>query len=428
MRTQPRLGEERGFTLIEMMVALLIGIVAVSQLYILTRAVSNDTVKTRMETEAMQRARIGIELLTADLERAGLNASPNPARDPDSMVNPGTAAGANNQRAFERPAIVHLNRDDASGFDSILLVGSFITSKSYQAYLDSSTGRAVLTFAEPFAVDDECLDEFKPEYSFAHVIAPNGQTADAAIDTRTCPGGTNCTCTVTLDLGELFVGGASAFASGQLVRVAANQAALYSVQTVGDHPSLVRQFVKFSSENASTCTASAFAGTADPISAKIIADYVTDFQVWFRNVRDDGDDWLKPSTYDVGPQRILPCDKAELFETTAAGCLANQSHLQCTVTTEGTYVGPEHVRSAVVRLGVRTEKTDQEVMKLVTWDADAGVDKYDEADGRNRLVLYNAAPPPSGDVGAYKVRTVVTEIMLPNIAARMASFKEIPAL
>jgi hypothetical protein len=321
---------------------------------------------------------------------------------------------------------VHLNRDDASAFDSFLLVGSFATSRSYQAYLDTSTGRAVLTFTEKFATDDECQDEFKPEYSFAHVLAPNGQTADAAIDTVTCPGGTNCDCSVTLDFGELAVDGPSPFASGQLVRVAANQAALYSVRQVGDHNSLVRQFVKFSSENASTCSADSLAGTADPVSTKIIADYVTDFQVWFRNVRNDGEDWLKPSYYDVGPQRILPCDKAELFESAAAaGCLANQTHLSCTVTTEGTSLGPEHVRSAVVRLGVRAEKTDQEVMKGVVWDGDAGVD---DDNGLHRLVRYNVAPPPSGDVGAYKVRTVVTEVMLPNIAARMASFKGVPNL
>ena len=61
-------------------------------------------------------------------------------------------------------------------------------------------------------------------------------------------------------------------------------------------------------------------------------------------------------------------------------------------------------------------------MKRVTWN-DAGVD--DDL-GANRLVKYNVAPPPSGDVGAYKVRTVITEVMMPNIASRMASFKDIP--
>jgi prepilin-type N-terminal cleavage/methylation domain-containing protein len=440
---------ERGFTLIEMLVALVIGMIVVSQMYILTRAVGHDTTKQQMETEAMQRARVGIELLTADFERAGLNTSPNPARDPDSMVNPGET-GSTNQLAYNRPAIVHLNRTDTAN-DALLLVGSFLSSNTYQATIDGSGTRVVLTTSDAFATADDCKSEFNPGYAFAHVLAPNGQTADAGIATAepepsSCT--TNCACKITLEYGELFVDGPSAFASGQLVHVAANQAALYQVKTIGAgsgaRDALIRQFVDF--DSGSTCTAAALEATADATSAKIIADYVTDFQVWFRNVYKDAADALDPTsavngeaakprffTTATAGARVLPCDRGVGFGATASDCpSAESTHFACAVTPSDNAFGPEHVRSAVIRLGVRTEKTDQEVMKN-TSDSDwAALESREPENDSDRILRYNVASPPvvSGvkqDVGAYKVRTVVTEVMLPNLAARMASFKRVIA-
>ena len=447
----------------EMMVALLIGAIVVSQLYILTRAISHDTTKQQMETEAMQRARIGIELLTADFQRAGMMASPNPARDPDSMVRQGEDSDSNelNQHAYYRPAVVHLNRDHAPAekWDSVLLVGSFVTSNTYQAYvtLAEGGGQAEVAIVPTFATNTDCLSEFNHNYSFIHMFAPNGQIADARIASASCSGDTDCECHIVLEEGELFVDGPSAFADGQMIRVAANQAALYLVQPMGDHDALVRYFVDYDGATdldtgcnlANFYTRDAgggpgeFAVDVDTTTVKVIAEYVTDFQVWFRNVykaeSDEAtvatavnEEWGKPRYYDlntIGEERLLPCDDAELFDAangaTNAGCEEKPTYLGCSVIPGDGNLGPEHVRAAVIRLGVRTERTDQEVMKLIPGDEWDTIESKDEANDGNRIVRYNVTRPPTGDVGAYKVRTVVTEVSMPNIAARMASFKRI---
>jgi prepilin-type N-terminal cleavage/methylation domain-containing protein len=456
------LRSERGFTLIEMLVALLIGAIIVSQLYILTRAISHDTTKQQMETEAMQRARIGIEMLTADFQRAGMMASPNPARDADSMVTQGADSDSNelNQHAYYRPAIVHLNRGpDREAWDSVLLVGSFVTSNTYQAYLTLAEGggQSEISIVPTFATAADCETEFNKNYAFVHLFAPNGQATDARVGSATCSGATDCECTITLAEGELFVDGPSAFADGQMIRVAANQAALYFVQPMGGRNALVRYFVDFDGATSleTGCSLADFYTRdsgggpgefnvgVDKTSAKIIADYVTDFQVWFRNVYKNEPDeamgsapvnheWGKPRYYDmtsVGAERLLPCDDAELFDSTSgatsAGCAPKESYLGCKVIPGDGNLGPEHVRSAVIRLGVRTERTDQEVMKLIPADEWDAIESKDQSNDGNRIVRYNVARPPAGDVGAYKVRTVVTEVSMPNIAARMASFKRI---
>jgi len=447
----------------EMMIALLVGAIVVSQMYIMTRSISHDTTKQQMETEAMQRARIGVELLTADFQRAGMMTSPNPSRDPDSMVTQGEDMDSNelNQHAYYRPSVVHLNRDDVDPWDSALLVGSFVTSDTYQAYvtLGAGGGQAEVAIVPTFATAADCQIEFSKNYSFIHIFAPNGQIADARIDSAVCDGETDCACRITLTDGELFIDGPSAFAEGQMVRVAANQAALYLVEPMGDHNSLVRYFVDFDGADslATGCNLGSFytrdtgggPGTfvvgVDKTSAKVIAEYVTDFQVWFRNVYKAEPDvataatpvnneWGKPRYFDlstIGTGRLLPCDEAELFNgastATNAGCEKKDTYLGCEVVPGDGNVGPEHVRSAVIRLGVRTEKTDQEVMKLVPGDAWAAIESKDVSNDANRILRYSVARPPAGDVGAYKVRTVVTEVSMPNIAARMASFKRITA-
>ena len=58
-------------------------------------------------------------------------------------------------------------------------------------------------------------------------------------------------------------------------------------------------------------------------------------------------------------------------------------------------------------------------------------DLIEDADVDGGIVHYNIAPPPDPvaycpDVGVFKVRTLATEVALPNIAARMASFSELP--
>ena len=71
-----------GVTLMEMMIALLVGAIVVTPLYIVTRGMAQQSDAQRMDIETMQRARLGLATLSKDFGRAGLYASPNTLQDP----------------------------------------------------------------------------------------------------------------------------------------------------------------------------------------------------------------------------------------------------------------------------------------------------------------------------------------------------------
>ncbi len=436
---------QRGFTLMEMMIALLLGAVIITPLYIVTRGMSMETTKRQMETEAMQRARLGLELLTADFQRAGMMVSPNPERDPDSIVQ-------QDQHARYRRALVHLNRDGAAtaegAFDAVLLTGNLVSANTYTAIIGAAGGSEVLSLNEPFSHIDNCLREFNPKYAYAHLTTSTGQTLDARIaagDTAvTCPDhpyvpGT-CQCTVTLVDNELILNGPGGFSEGQQIFVNANQTALYRVETVSEERALsatetcevrqnklVRYFVDYDgvSESALGGQTCALGNITDEMidfdSAKIIAEYVADFQVWFRTVRSGTTVDLCPNYHRISElgtaAGLVPDSASPIVGANAGDNAAGATHLSCGL--DSADMGPEHVRSAVIRLAVRTETTDPQIR--MAGFSDAGV------------VAFNVAKPPDDDslcpeVGMYKVRTVTTEVAMPNLAARVASFSEVPEL
>jgi hypothetical protein len=422
----------------EMMIALLLGAVIITPLYIVTRGLSLDTTRRQMETEAMQRARLGLELLSSDFQRAGMMVSPNPERDPDSIVQ-------DNQHARYRRALVHLNRD-GDGFDSVLLTGNLVTANTYTAMIGAGGGSEVLVLNEPFGHLDDCLREFNGKYAYAHLTTATGQTLDARIaagdSSVTCPDHpyvpNSCQCTVTLANGELILDGPGGFSEGQQVFVRANQTALYRVETVSEerapsasetcelrHNKLVRYFVDYDGASAGALggQACALASIADELidfaSAKIIAEYVTDFQVWFRTVRPGSTVDLRPNYHQISElgatMGFVPGSDSPIFGENAGESTAGATHLSCGL--DLTDMGPEHVRSAVIRLAVRTEVADPQT-RMAGFD-DAGVARF------------NLASPPDDDtlcpeIGMYKVRTVTTEVAMPNLAARVASFSEHP--
>jgi prepilin-type N-terminal cleavage/methylation domain-containing protein len=419
----------RGFTLMEMMIALLIGAIVITPLYIITRGMAEETTKQQMETEAIQRSRIGLEMLAADLQRAGMMVSPDPANDPDSIVQDG-------QHAFHRKAIVHLNRGGGSSYDSLLLSGNFVSASTYTGFIDV----AQIVISEPFPHIDDCLEEFNPDYSYVHLTAGTGQTLDAKIDSSTgvtCPPtgeGTQCQCTVNLASAELILDGPGGFALGQQVHLEANQTALYRVEEVFEtdssaacqrsHNNLLRYFVNYDgiSSLGGDCDLSTITDNLiNFASAKIIAEYVQEFEVWFRTpvagaTVDMVPNYHTPTEIAGADEGLSPCREVVIYEDTPGCNNPTADDLSCEPS--AAEYSPQFVRSAVVRLAVRSEKTDMS-MKFEDVDVDAGI------------VRYNVAPPqdPSTycpDVGVFKVRTLVTEVALPNIAARMASFPELP--
>jgi prepilin-type N-terminal cleavage/methylation domain-containing protein len=431
----------RGFTLIEMMVALLLGAIIITPLYIITRGMAQQTTLQQMETEAMQRSRVGLETLINDFQRAGMMVSPNPAVDTDSIISSNPTG--NTQAAYDRQAVVHLNRSDGDRYDSVILVGSFVTSNSYTGYVGIE-GANMVTINETFATEDDCVEEFNGNYSFMHLFNSSGQTLDAKVDSAACVGGPPCTCTVTLAAGELFASGPAGFPDGQMVNLAANQAALYRVESVqqgsgGSHDALVRYFVDydFAQSLPTACESgditdgmiSDFA-TNEYATARIIAEYVEEFEVWFRPVHapaNAGGTTNDPTAVYHGMDAVdadtgfaPPAGTFLLGVGSPGDYVPSVSDLGCA--SAPNQVGPEHIRSAMIRLAVRTERTDQSLRI----DAPGETNPAAVWAGVTGVTAYNIAPGPSTDVGAYKLRTVITEVPMPNLASKVATFATVP--
>jgi hypothetical protein len=296
-----------------------------------------------------------------------------------------------------------------------------------------------VVISELFPHPDDCYEEFNADYSYVHLTSGTGQSLDAKIDTAAdvdCEQmeGTSCQCTIPLASAELILDGPGGFALGQQVHIEANQTALYRVEEVFEteaaavcqrsHRTLMRYFVNYdgvSSLGADCDVATITDNLIKRASAKVVAEYVQEFQVWFRtaiagNTVDMKPNYHTPTELYSADEGFAPCREVPVYEG-APGC-NNPSANDLSCEPSPSEYAPQHVRSAVVRLAVRTEKTDMS-MKFEDTAVDGGI------------VRYNIAPPPDPvaycpDVGVFKVRTLATEVALPNVAARMASFTELP--
>ncbi len=406
-----------GFTLTEMMISLLVAAVIVTPFYIVTSGVSERTTRQQMETEAIQRSRSGLNTLITDLSRTGLLVSPNHAVDPRSLCRNMASTTALNRRA-----VVHLNPADEDGAnDEILLTGNFIGNGSYPALVNNN-----VFMISAITEASECLNQFDEAYAYAHVVIPSGQHFDAKVEEVVYSD--SDLCEVTVDASEMPGQGIT---SGDLVYVAANQSVVYRVETLFEQVGafqlqvreLVRYFADFGATGPGACPLS------DDIivvpSRQIVAKYVEDFQVWFRPVSVAASNTV-PNYYTIaalGSTRELTSDVIDgvaginhVFPVVAD--LANPvDSLELGCGNIPRY-GPEHVRSAVVRLAVRSETTDR-FAEYPAYDIDT-----DPTSGISRLVQRNLRPYPAASTvperpGAlYKIRTLVTEVAMPNLAAR----------
>ncbi|MCP4676594.1 MAG: prepilin-type N-terminal cleavage/methylation domain-containing protein [Deltaproteobacteria bacterium] len=442
-----------GFTLMEMMIALLVGGIVVTPLYIVTRSMAQGAENRRMDTEATQRTRLGLDYLLRDFRRAGLSVSPatgtrlSDGLPVDPMCDNSSITGSNAQY---RKAVVHLNRG-VGGFDAVLLTGNFASS-SGKTYRGMTTGNTTFNLREDIT-EDECLHEFNALYSFAHITGLTNRYLDARIISTP-------TWTQTIDppgtapLGTcngITVAGSDVlnnhvFGPSELVFITTNQTALYMVEAVstpeGTRNDLVRYFVNY--QNTSATAACALNGATNVSGVQlpgssavvgrtestrlVIAQYVEDFQVWFRPVSVVGQHvvphYLQPTTGagvtgaggagGVFEDGFALSDTEYLFPPTNAALIAGTNHLSCNQPTAAN-IGPERLRSVMVRLAVRTEKTDPAI-------------PFGAYGGTGRLVRYSLLPYSAGggDAGvttdkpgaAYRLKTMVTEVPMFNLASK----------
>jgi hypothetical protein len=227
--------------------------------------------------------------------------------------------------------------------------------------------------------------------------------------------------------------------SGDLVFVGANQTLLYRpekiIEKVGAannpsgeqqlpivvHNDLVKYFVKYKARADVDCNGFVPGLNIDFPTREVVIQYIEDFQVWFRPISpgktvpnyfavgelgNDRDFTLDKVGEVPGKNQVLPED---LVNTTS-----NTDDLGC----EGTAVQPQHIRSALIRMAVRSEVVDR---RLDYRDFDEDTDPSDGLSrlARNTIRPYSAESTAKEKPGAvYKIKTLITEVAMPNLAAR----------
>lgn len=413
--------QSRGFTLMEMLFALLMGAIVVTPLYVVTRAMAEKSSVNQMEVEASQRARLGLHTLLADLSRTGLNASPYPFMDPRSMLFNSTA---NNIPSLHRRVVVHMSAGADSRFDSIAISGNFLGGKMYQAVLTDPT--QVKTLPGWVADQKECdqfklLDENGANQAFIHLEGPTNKSFDSLVSGD--PAFEDQVCTVTLATPVQGNG----MAPGDPVVIGANQTVLYRVEG-GD---LVRYFAAYDGTSVGVCDNLII---PIPITRQVVAELVAEFQVWFRPAQLSAGalevpiapNYYTPDAVVAADEEFVPGRAAQLFPATL-GDTPNAADLTCAAAGSGLgRYAAQHVRAAAVRIAVRTDFTDPSLSVITESAADGGVGGTDGFDTEashyleHSLIGYACSPPNcvNRPGSAFKLKTYTTEVAMPNLAAR----------
>jgi prepilin-type N-terminal cleavage/methylation domain-containing protein len=400
---------ELGFTLIEMMIALLMAAVIISPLYIVTKGLAERTTQQSMSVEAMQRARIALATISTDLSRTGLMTSANPATDPQSICSMSGVTCA----AVNRRAVVHLNPlPNNISLDSIMITGNFFNARTYTAtVLGPNT---IETHVGTMDSDQECLGgQFNETYTYLHITGPSGKTYDAAMGSA--PTWSNGRCTVTTPNAPP---GGLGYSPGDIVQLEASHTLLYTtIQVAGgtqadqgmDRHKLVRCLVNYDGTSG-TCPVQGLEVNKCVSQIEVVADYVTDFQVWFRPVTTNATTLAQRPNYYANNAFD---GNTELTLDPALGGTPGNNHLFSTNindTLQNTWLDCDsasptfpanRVRSAMVRLSVRSTRPSFD---------------YNTADFMSGGSV--ARVPRLSLSGAFEVRTVNTEVVMPNMIGR----------
>jgi prepilin-type N-terminal cleavage/methylation domain-containing protein len=401
-----------GFTLLEMLAAMAMAGAVMAPLYIITRGIAEQTSSKQMEVEAMQRARIAMDTLIRDFSRAGLFTSPNTSVDNRSLNNQTSG------NAQFRAAVIHLN-PGGTGPDAVMLSGNFLGSDAYRALaISESQLRIIGTMGNR----EDCERQFSPAFAFAHISDNSGRELDARVTDAIW---TDKICQVTIDSRDYHT---QSFKSGDTILLSANQTIVYAVED----GTLVRYFVDYDSNSLSNgCSIDAAVTSAANIKVpgtvlvntrQVVANFVQDFQVWFRPVT-SSNGWVVPhyQSWDTvnnesGEGKFFedgftPADDKVIIPLSTTDTISDDSVTCGSFEHSGSLIGPEQVRSALIRLTVRSEKSETALL----------ISKDDEPTRleKHLLAADKSMPLASGEAWfPYVLRTVTTEVEMPNLTAR----------
>jgi len=385
-----------GFTLLELMVALVAGLIAISSIYYISAASSKHFHEQQRVAQTQMAVRMAMERLRRDVARAGFLGTPNSQKE----VSCRSAAGGVQLRAVEylpNADVGALPNAAENGVtaDGIRLTGNYVTSDAYLAQGLGVGGRTVTfqtdwqAFRHTFGIvgstyDGAAFDDVFRAGRFLHIETQQGQHFFVQI-TGTNASNQTVTFTPNLPVGSTCIPG---LGDGALVSpISRIEYRVVDPRTAGGLANLL-------SPNATGGTDPGLADARGLKPAVLIRREV---------------DFTNAATPIAGSEQVVLEFAANLEYSFVFDSQSVRGQPPTLVTqTKGIAattlnVTPERVRSVLISLSGRTP--DQE--PTFHWAARAA---------NAPLTRYRANPASSG---ASRVRTLTTEVLIPNVASRV---------
>lgn len=424
-----RTRSEAGFTLIELMVAIFVGAIVIVGVFVIFANSQKIFHQEAKISQAQLSARVGMELLKNDLRRAGYMSSPNPdqGRDPLVCHNEGIVDmrlhpvrhidGIPGQMLDINGAPVpvpYSTRNTNISPDSVILVGNYTNAQTYLAQtIDTVAGTIKLqrldtrplpgsdtlpdggTDDDNEPASDEEFQRLFPTTSFVRVVNRHGRMSFARIT------GTSSAAdrTISVSAGALqrvstaIQCGIEGYGEGSEINVV--NAIMYRVERdegpdARDPADSAQPLKKFD------LVRWLLDQDMNPIpgTREVVMEYVVDFQIWYRQDDPVGATGEQPHI-DMQWQSDLPDDDVIVINIPAG---TSPPPLDGSVNSS-----PENLRSAIIKISVRTAAEDPEFPFLMRTSSDQPLHRFE----LNPNVQ-----------GAAHIRTLVTEVQLPNIAFR----------
>ncbi|MBI5485857.1 MAG: prepilin-type N-terminal cleavage/methylation domain-containing protein [Deltaproteobacteria bacterium] len=396
----------RGFTIVELLVSIVVASVALAGIYYYYSTVQYSMREQSRISQAQLGARLGMELIAGDIQRAGFLATPNSRVDPNVCTNSTVqihpvvfhqgAGGA----VFDRgdtmapggqvPNIIsnpNINPDD------VVLYGNYLNTDEYLAYTinsargsvelqpliqypDPSTGDAATQ--TPLTLSDDEFGALFPTTAFLRIVNRHGFAQFTRIDGVS--GFASHTINVLpapIQFSPSQPCGIEGWCEGCRVNVV--NGVWYRIEVDpadAGRTDLVRYFVTQD-------------GQSIDASREVVVPYALDLQIWFRVAEPPAGGG--GAAFDMSLDPNVPADTATLIQLGAA---VNPP--------DGTATAqPEAIRTAIVRLTVRTRMEDPKFAHQPRSGVTGRIRSFD-VDTRT--------------FGAAHVRTYTTEVEMPNIS------------
>lgn len=383
----------QGFTLVELMVAVVAGLIAVVTIYALAGGASRHFQEQQRLSQTQTALRLAVEQLRADIERAGFGGTP-ASRAEHRCANPVAELQAVEFLDDVDSALLPFANVNVVEADALRLVGNFATSGQYLMATTNAAGTLITlqstwqAFRRDFGVPGDSTSPFDAagfESAFSrgrvlHVETSGGYHFFPSIDSVTSSGGIELETALPIGtscLPGLGVGSMVTPLSRVEYRVVdpedAGLDALVSSNPAAaqlglNAPVLVRRELPFGSDTP-------IAGTT-----RVVLEYVADFHLEFIVDRATG----------TSAPDLLRVDGDDALDY--VGSEASDE--------------PERVRSVILSVSARSPDTDPR-FPFVAGRA-----------GRAAPLTRYAVTSTNATAPAARVRTVSTEIFLPNVASR----------